>query len=193
MDMDETRNGIPLPEIGAMTHWPEQPSPVPPIVETVRRYLQSGDYSPMHEPGMQPGDYLRELARNPDILAKNIEQGGQFNFGGTTKGRVPLLGIGMTAPLKGGELPLRDRIIDAYSKASGGKFGEHVKLSDIRQELSDVPREQVDAELLRILQGKEPAARLGQIADRKTLTKADREAVFNPGGDPFDLLWRAHE
>src|SRR5882762_11676931 len=77
--------GVPISQIGAMTHWPEQPNPVPPIVEAVRRYLQSGDYNPVHEPGTQPADYLRELARNPDIMAKNIDQASQFNFGGVTK------------------------------------------------------------------------------------------------------------
>src|SRR6267378_6634084 len=74
--------GVPISQIGAMTHWPEQPNPVPPIVEAVRRYLQSGDYNPVHEPGTQPADYLRELLRNPDILAKNVDQASQFNFGG---------------------------------------------------------------------------------------------------------------
>src|SRR5882672_5776500 len=97
--MDETW-GLPLTEIGAMTHWPEQPNPVHPIIEAVRRYLQSGDYNPVHEPGTQPADYLRELGRNPDILAKNIEQASQFNFGGTTKGLVPLSGIGSGVPEK---------------------------------------------------------------------------------------------
>src|SRR5258707_9727414 len=98
--MDETW-GLPLTEIGAMTHWPEQPNPVHPIVEAVRKYLQSGDYNPVHEAGTQPADYLRELARNPDILAKNIEQASQFNFGGTirpTKGSVPLSAIGSEVP-----------------------------------------------------------------------------------------------
>src|SRR5258706_8248564 len=88
--MDETW-GLPLSEIGAMTHWPEQPNPVHPIIEAVRRYLQSGDYNPVHEPGTEPRDYLRELARNPDIMAKNIDQASQFNFGGVTK---PITALG---------------------------------------------------------------------------------------------------
>jgi hypothetical protein len=68
-----------------MTHQAEQPNPVPGIVETARQYLQSGDYNPAHEPGTDPRDYLRELLRNPDIMAKNIDQASQFNFGGVTK------------------------------------------------------------------------------------------------------------
>ncbi len=40
------------------------------------------DLSPVHLPGTRPADYLRELARNPDILARNIDQASNFNFGG---------------------------------------------------------------------------------------------------------------
>ncbi len=65
-----------------MTHQAEQPNPVRPIVDAARSYLQSGDFNPVHEPGTQPADYLRELFRNPDILAKNVQQASQFNFGG---------------------------------------------------------------------------------------------------------------
>ncbi len=65
-----------------MTHQAEQPNPVRPIVDAARGYLQSGDYNPLHEPGTQPADYLRELFRNPDILAKNVQQASNFNFGG---------------------------------------------------------------------------------------------------------------
>src|SRR5258706_335824 len=96
--MDETW-GLPLSEIGAMTHWPEQPNPVPPIVEAVRRYLQSGDYNPVHEPGTEPRDYLRELARNPDIMAKNIDQASAFNFGGVMK---PIGALGGKLPPNAG-------------------------------------------------------------------------------------------
>lgn len=45
----------------------------------------------MHLPGTKPKDYLRELYRNPDILAKNIEQASQFSFGGMAKSWVPRL------------------------------------------------------------------------------------------------------
>src|SRR5258706_2183200 len=65
-----------------MTHQAEQPNPVTPIVQRARDFLTSGDFNPVHEPGTQPADYLRELFRNPDILAKNIDQASQFNFGG---------------------------------------------------------------------------------------------------------------
>src|SRR5258707_2055181 len=66
----------------SMTHQPEQPNSAQPYIDTAQRYLQSGDYDPVHLPGTRPADYLRELSRNPDILAKNIEQAGNFNFVG---------------------------------------------------------------------------------------------------------------
>src|SRR5258708_3010352 len=65
-----------------MTHQAEQPNPVRPIIDAARGYLQSGDFNPVHDPGTQPADYLRELYRNPDILAKNVQQASNFNFGG---------------------------------------------------------------------------------------------------------------
>ncbi len=67
-----------------MTHQAEQPNPVRPIIDAARGYLQSGDYNPVHNPGTEPKDYLQELLRNPDILAKNIQQAG--NFAGISKG-----------------------------------------------------------------------------------------------------------
>jgi hypothetical protein len=66
----------------SMTHQAEQPNPAQPYVDTAKRYLQSGNYDPAHLPETQPADYLRELSRNPDILAKNIDQASNFNFVG---------------------------------------------------------------------------------------------------------------
>ena len=72
----------PLSELGQrmMTHQVQEPNPVGPYVDATKRYLQSGDFAPIHELGTQPRDYLRELLRNPDILAKNIDQASNFNF-----------------------------------------------------------------------------------------------------------------
>ena len=83
-----------------MTHQAEQPNPVRPIVDAVRGYLQSGDYNPVHNPGTEPKDYLRELARDPAILAKNIDQASNFNFGGVMK---PIKGAGVGAELSSAE------------------------------------------------------------------------------------------
>src|SRR5260221_8025568 len=68
-----------------MVHQADAPNPVPSIIDAFRSYAQSGDYNPVHLPGTEPKDYLRELAHNPDILAKNIDQASNFNFGGAIK------------------------------------------------------------------------------------------------------------
>ncbi len=63
-----------------MVHQADAPNPVPSIIDAFRSFAQSGDYNPVHLPGTEPKDYLRELALNPDILAKNIDQSSNFNF-----------------------------------------------------------------------------------------------------------------
>src|SRR5262249_48567708 len=42
-------------------------------------------FAPIHRPGTQPADYLNELLRDPEILARTIEQAGNFAFGGVMK------------------------------------------------------------------------------------------------------------
>src|SRR5882672_12103718 len=69
----------------SMVHQAPEPNPVPSIVDAFRSFAQSGDYNPIHLPGTEPKDYLKELAHNPDILAKNIDQASNFNFGGITR------------------------------------------------------------------------------------------------------------
>jgi len=49
------------------------------------RQITAGPFDPVHLSGTQPKDYLRELSRNPDILAKNIDQASNFNFAGMAR------------------------------------------------------------------------------------------------------------
>ena len=87
---------------------------------------------------------------------------------------------------------LRQRIEDAYLIVTHGRKAEQALLSAVRAQLSDVSREVVDSALLRILQGDKQGkkkARLGQINDPKSLSQADRDAAFSPGGETFHLLW----
>ncbi len=63
----------------------QAPNQVPNIIDAFKSFAQSGDYNPVHLPGTQPKDYLRELAHNPDILAKNIDQASNFNLAGAMK------------------------------------------------------------------------------------------------------------
>lgn len=62
----------------SMTHYAEQSNPAQPYVNAVKSFLQAPDLSPVHLPGTQPKDYLRELSQNPDILARTIDQAQSF-------------------------------------------------------------------------------------------------------------------
>jgi hypothetical protein len=83
---------------------------------------------------------------------------------------------------------LRARIETAYLAATHGQKAQPVPLSKLRAQLADLDRATVDAGLLRILQS-DAKARLGQISDPKAISAEEREAAFNPGGEPYHLLW----
>ena len=87
-----------------------------------------------------------------------------------------------TAPM------LRQRIEEAYLRASGGTRSEPVRLSKLRAELGDLDRKTVDAGLARILKARKETASLSQISDNKAIDAAEREAAFSPAGDPFHLI-----
>ena len=89
-------------------------------------------------------------------------------------------------PLSPGEL--RRRIEGAYLAITNGRKAESVPLSKLRAQLAELDRKSVDEGLMRILQG-DDKARLGQISDPKALTLDERDAAFNPGGEPYHLLW----
>lgn len=83
---------------------------------------------------------------------------------------------------------LRARIEEAYLVLTHGQKGQPVPLSQLRAQLADLDRATVDAGLLRILQS-DDKARLHQISDPKAILAEEREAAFNPGGEPYHLLW----
>jgi hypothetical protein len=83
---------------------------------------------------------------------------------------------------------LRARIEQAYLAITNGRKDQPAPLSQLRAELADLDRATVDAALLRILQSDEKA-RLGQISDPKAISAQERAAEFNPGGEPYHLLW----
>jgi hypothetical protein len=83
---------------------------------------------------------------------------------------------------------LRARIEAAYLSVTHGQKARPVPLSKLRAELADLDRATVDTGLLRILQS-DAKARLGQISDPKAISAEEREAAFNPGGEPYHLLW----
>jgi hypothetical protein len=67
-----------------MTHQPEQPNAGQQLAQRLMKLLTSGDYMPVHEANSLPTDYLNELLRNPDLMAKAVAQASNFNFGGVT-------------------------------------------------------------------------------------------------------------
>ncbi len=67
----------------SMTH---QAEPPPDMLQNYIQSLHGVDVTPQHLPGTQPKDYLRELYQNPDLLAKNVDQASNFNFGGIMAG-----------------------------------------------------------------------------------------------------------
>lgn len=98
---------------------------------------------------------------------------------------------GQTAtPRRPGPAALRKRIETAFLVLTGGRRDESVRLSLLRRELGDLDPAAVDAGLRRILKG-DPKASLMRHDDPRQIGKADREASFNPAGEPFHLLWIA--
>ncbi|MCF4127012.1 hypothetical protein [Methylobacterium sp. SyP6R] len=83
---------------------------------------------------------------------------------------------------------LRARIEQAYLACTGGRRAAPVRLSALRAELADLDRAAVDAGLAAILSG-DPSIRLTRISDPKALDAAERDAAFNPAGEPFHEIW----
>jgi hypothetical protein len=93
-----------------------------------------------------------------------------------------------TSPSSLSATDLRARIERAYLVLTHGQKAQPVPLSKLRAQLADLDRATVDAGLLRILQS-DAKARLHQISDPKAISAEEREAAFNPGGEPYHLLW----
>ncbi len=83
---------------------------------------------------------------------------------------------------------LRARIEAAYLACSGGQRATAVRLSALRSALPDLDRAAVDAGLAAILSG-DPSIRLTRISDPKALDAVERDAAFNPAGEPFHEIW----
>ncbi len=83
---------------------------------------------------------------------------------------------------------LRARIEEAYLACTGGRKAAAVRLSALRAALADLDRAAVDAGLAAILAG-DTTIRLTRISDPKALDAAERDAAFNPAGEPFHEIW----
>jgi hypothetical protein len=82
---------------------------------------------------------------------------------------------------------LRERVRAAYLAATGGKFNARAFLRDLRRELADVDRAELD-DALRRMQSEEGVA-LISLDNRMAITSADEEAAISVGGEPRHLIW----
>ena len=88
-----------------------------------------------------------------------------------------------TAPQQTGQL--RDRIRQAYRNLSSRPW-DWVELRDLRVQLGDWPRREVDLEIIRMFREKDVNLTLHE--DRGGLTQADRDAALRLGVDDMHLI-----
>ena len=82
---------------------------------------------------------------------------------------------------------LRSRVRAAYLAATGGKLNARARLGDLRRELADVDRADLDAELRRMQS--EDGVALVSLDNRAEITPADEAAAISVGGEPRHLIW----
>ena len=80
---------------------------------------------------------------------------------------------------------LRDRIRQAYRSLASRPW-DWVELRDLRAQLGDWPRREVDLELVRMFRKKDVNLTLHE--DRRRLTQADRDAALRLGVDDMHLI-----
>ena len=95
----------------------------------------------------------------------------------------PIDSVDPAAPRQPG--PLRDRIRQAYRSLASRPW-DWVELRDLRAQLGDWPRREVDLELTRMFREKDVNLTLHE--DRGRLTQADRDAALRLGVDDMHLI-----
>ena len=80
---------------------------------------------------------------------------------------------------------LRDRIRQAY-RSLASRPGDWVELRDLRKQLGDWPRSEVDLEIVRMFREKDVNLTLHE--DRGRLTQADRDAALRLGVEDMHLM-----
>ena len=85
----------------------------------------------------------------------------------------------------GSAASLRDRIRQAYRNLASRPW-DWVELRDLRTQLGDWPRREVDLELIRMFREKDVNLTLHE--DRGRLTQADREAALRLGVDDMHMI-----
>ncbi len=82
--------------------------------------------------------------------------------------------------------PLEPRVFDAYLAETGGKDRTRVRLADFRKHFPDMSKEELDAELKRMML--EDKIILYRQDDPRQIKAADREAVLEIAGVPHHII-----
>jgi hypothetical protein len=82
---------------------------------------------------------------------------------------------------------LEDRVTAAYATLSGHRSNARVRLADLRQKLSDIPRKQLDHVLQEM--SRDGRVVLNRLDNPSEITSADEEAkLTSPLGDPRHIM-----
>jgi hypothetical protein len=134
-----------------------------------------GAFSGFTRPQLRDAANRRGIALEPRESRESIERKLAKHLAGDDEG-------------KGGDKPeaespvevAKTRVLDAYAKLPKGPAG-YVGLADLRDQLSDLERADVD-EALRQL-SRLPGVHVSPVANRKSLTQRDRDAAVRIGED----------
>jgi hypothetical protein len=77
-------------------------------------------------------------------------------------------------------------VISAYFELAPGEPGKFVKLRELRERLSDVPRDELDSVLERLYRAQQ--VNLVPQANQQALTGADRESALRIGGEAKHMI-----
>jgi hypothetical protein len=108
---------------------------------------------------------------------------------GTAGGSLPAK-AGLAQQLEKAYLDLINDPTKSFYGETSIAYSDSVSLTDLRDKLSDIPREQLDAELLRLLDA--GVLNIAPNSDQKMLTPADRKAAIMIGGKPKHLVKFIH-
>jgi len=95
--------------------------------------------------------------------------------------------INTAAAKSASQTPLRQRILDAYMRITNNQTGARALLKDLRSQLSDVPRAQLDKELNQM--SMDNVGMLMRLDNRLEMTAEDTSAAMRHGGEDKHLLW----
>lgn len=141
--------------------------------------------TPLPRPNKAANEVLRRLLRQ---VKSRIDQGA-FSYADFVRVMPhvpPVERSRETTPEK--PIEISRRIIDACRELTDGVYNTRIRLSDLRHQLADVPRPELD-EALKELE-RERAAALMPLDDPREIQPADEEAAMtNSIGEPRHILY----